>query len=454
MNFSIGLLEGLRGLWSYKFRSCLTLLGMILGVASLFAMLAITNGMTFEMLEGYREMGTLERVTVVKADPPAHQEHLADQNIGLVYEDAVALKQNPFFTWVCPLIEMGVNARYQDRRSNAILYGCTYDFLVMDRHVVAQGRFFSDLDMINQHRVAVVGYRIAKELWNQPERDSVGSTILINGTSFKIIGLFEEYLTEQAKRERETGFSKKIEEKRQQRMKRRKKRPWQDPFYKKNNAIAIPLTTAIGTFRSTTMVNKKGSNTSSKEDLGPDPTLSSLQVGIPSFNQINEAKDIIRQTLLFTHNGVENFELETKEDEVAEIEKQIFSTRVNGLFIAGIGLLVGGLGITNIMLATMVDRIREIGIRRAIGAQPGDVFIQFILESTMLSLLGGVAGVFTGWGLLQLIMVLAPLSATPMIEMSAIIISFTSSAIVGLAAGIYPAVKASSLNVLEALNFE
>ncbi|MEM9399801.1 MAG: ABC transporter permease [Verrucomicrobiota bacterium] len=441
--------EGLRDIWSHKFRSSLTITGVILGVASLFTMFAITDGLTFEMQKNLIETGALERITILSADPPEEQEHLADQSPGQTYQDAVALRNHDLFLWVAPFIRFGASVTRAGKVVRGTLYGVDDGFLELDNHRISHGRYFSDLDLFYKNRVCVISTLLAKDLWDNPEREALGSWIIIHGVSFKVIGLFPHYMTERARRalQREIERNKKNPTQ-EDNVRQQKKRssPWNDPFFSQNRAIAIPITTMLATLKSTTIVDGI--------DVGPDTQLSGIGVGIEDLSLLEVVEGVIQNTIRIVHNGVEDFELETGEDKINDVKAQIHSARTNGTFIAGIGLLVGGLGITNIMLATMVDRIREIGIRRALGAKPRDVLLQFLMESVILSLTGGILGLFLGLGFIQLIILLSPVDTNPIIEPMAIAISLISSIFVGIISGLYPAHKASNLSVLEALNFE
>ena len=136
------------------------------------------------------------------------------------------------------------------------------------------------------------------------------------------------------------------------------------------------------------------------------------------------------------------------------MQEQVQATRLSGALVAGIGLVVGGIGITNIMLASIVDRIREIGIRRAIGAKPRDIFIQVIMEAFLLALLGGILGVLAAFGMVKFLDNVAQIPSQPVLKAYAIVTSFSFALVTGLLAGIYPAWKASSLPPVQALKFD
>jgi putative ABC transport system permease protein len=157
---------------------------------------------------------------------------------------------------------------------------------------------------------------------------------------------------------------------------------------------------------------------------------------------------------MVTHRGVDDFGFDTREDWFDQMEQRMRATRTSGGLIAVISLIVGGIGITNIMLASITERVREIGIRRAVGARARDIFLQIIIESVSIALMGGVLGVAVGIGLVQLLMVIAPGDSEPFISAGSVILSISFAAGAGILSGIYPAVQASRLDPIQALRYE
>jgi putative ABC transport system permease protein len=155
-----------------------------------------------------------------------------------------------------------------------------------------------------------------------------------------------------------------------------------------------------------------------------------------------------------THKGIEDFTFRTQEDWAENIQRFILNARISGGLIAGISLLVGGIGIMNIMLASISERVREIGIRKSIGATDRDVFVQILIESVVIAVLGGIVGMVTSYALVQFIAALAPTENTPIVTATALLLAFSFSVIVGVLAGLIPAVKASRLNPIQALRYD
>jgi putative ABC transport system permease protein len=185
-----------------------------------------------------------------------------------------------------------------------------------------------------------------------------------------------------------------------------------------------------------------------------DPRLSSLEARLVNVDLLPEALQQVRNVLMTTHKGIEDFTFRTQEDWAEQITTFIHNARLSGGLIAGISLLVGGIGIMNIMLASISERVREIGIRKSVGAATGDIFTQILVESVVIAILGGLTGLVTSFALVNLIASFAPTDNAPIITVAALGVAFAFSVLVGVLAGIFPAVKAARLNPIQALRYE
>ncbi len=435
MNLFNAITVGLKEIWAHKFRSLLTMLGIILGVASLVGMSAIIKGMENGMREALIAVGGLEKVRVEEQPLPARQQHLADQAQGITMQDVYALKNSASLVkLVTP--EMRLSGSGGPNDGGAMLthggksfsawrtVGTWPNVLDMEQHVIQYGRMFNAIDDENARSVCVIGTGVRDELFGFPEdvgREIIptGEKISINGEPFTIIGMFQQYESEQDRKKRELQKEKpKANQSGPTRSRgwggRRAGNNW--VYWMKNSTVYMPLNTMWMKFRSAT-----GSNNI------PDPRLSQLSIKVADIDQLEPSLQQARNVLMSVHKGIEDFSFQTQEN-WSEI--------------------------MNIMLASITERIREIGIRKAIGATHTNIFIQILVESVVIALLGGLAGLATSYGLVTLLSLVSPTENTPVITLNAMFVAFIFSAAVGVLAGLFPAFKASNLDPIQALRYE
>ena len=426
------LVIGLKEIWAHAFRSILTMFGIVLGVASLVGMSALIKGMENGMRESMVAMGGADKILLETQPVPAHQDHLADQAPGRTIRDVMALRASaPLLRLVSP--EMAVEPAVLTRGDKACdpseCVGVTPAVLEMNIHNVEHGRFFNDIDEEKAHAVCVIGTGVRDALFGSPEeagRDiiPVGEQILINGQPFTIVGMFERYMGEQEAKERALAKANPVPAATEAGPKRQKgwggRGGW--AFTRKNLTIYMPLNTAWVRFR-----------LAGDLDGIPDPRLSDIDLKVHDMSQLETAIQQARNVLLVTHNGIEDFNFRTQENQVESINKQIASARLSGGIIAGISLLVGGIGIMNIMLASITERIREIGTCKALGATGTAIFTQIIVESVVLSILGALAGLLASGALVRVLSLISPTGNTPVVTMEAQVLAVAFSAEIGRA---------------------
>ena len=446
------LVIGLKEIWAHAFRSILTMFGIVLGVASLVGMSALIKGMENGMRESMVAMGGADKVLLEMQPVPAHQDHLADQAPGRTMHDVQALRASaPLIRLVSP--EMSVEPAILTRGDKACnpseCVGVSPAVLEMNIHSVEHGRFFNDIDEEKANAVCVIGTGIRDALFGSPEETGrevvpVGEQILIDGQPFTIVGMFERYMGEQEAKERALAKANPTPAPTQAGPKRQKgwggRGGW--AFTRKNLTIYMPLNTAWVRFR-----------IAGDLDGIPDPRLSDIDIKVRDMGQLEAAIQQARNVLLVTHRGIEDFNFRTQENQVESINKQIASARLSGGIIAGISLLVGGIGIMNIMLASITERIREIGTCKALGATGLAIFTQIIVESVVLSILGALAGLLASGALVRVLSLISPTGNTPVVTWQAQLVAVAFSAAVGILAGIFPALKAARLSPIQALRY-
>jgi putative ABC transport system permease protein len=188
-------------------------------------------------------------------------------------------------------------------------------------------------------------------------------------------------------------------------------------------------------------------------DTGPNRKLDGLVIQIANTERFKQTIDRLGDILRVTHRGIEDFGFDTREEWFDRTEESVRSVRASHGLIAGISLIVGGIGITNIMLASITERIREIGVRRAVGAKARDIFVQIVVESAVIGFIGGLLGLVASFGIMRILVAISPAENAPILEWQNVVISFSFAVVIGVISGLYPAWRASHIEPIEALRY-
>jgi putative ABC transport system permease protein len=449
MSWFSGLLIGLQEIREHKFRSFLTMLGVILGVASLLAMFALTAGIASSWRNTMQQMGGLERVGISDKQVSLEFADLAALSPGRTLADAEALRGLPLLvSHVAPEMQAAATVSAPDGQTvSARVTGTWPDNFTVSQHELAAGRFITDLDLERGARVVVLGDTKVAELWpdeHGTEAVFLGRSITINDRPFSVVGILTLYQREEDRRRREAAAKGAPPPGRFAMGGRGGGSGRRDMFSWKNESVIVPLTTLFHEFRS------------GQKDTPPlaMAKLDILNFRVRDLQRFDETLTAVQNLLRGTRRGVDDYDFDTREDWFERMETGLRSTTLSGGLIAGISLLVGGIGIANIMLASIAQRVRELGVRLAVGARRRDVFLQILAESTVIGIIGGFLGLGAGVVLLDLLGRVAPLDSPPVIEPSAILISVGFATAVGVLSGLYPAWRASRLDPIAALRYE
>jgi ABC-type antimicrobial peptide transport system permease subunit len=403
----LGIISGWREVLAHKLRSFLTLFGIVLGAAALVGMLGVVKG----LLRGWEmmiyESGGIERISVYSKPPPDIQRDKSALSPGRTLNDVDAiLTAVPLARRVTAevMIPNGARLYYQGRATGQNVRGVLPATFIMDRFEVAQGRLIGELDLELQTQVVVIGASIVDQLFARGI-DPLGRVITINGQPFTVVGVLKEYQA--------AGVGS-------------------GRFSSKNSSVFIPLTTAQTLFRI-------------------DENVDVLNVQLADIADMPVALEQISNVLTHVHRGIQDIRLETREDLLKRFEETRNSYMYSLGGVAAIGLIVGGIGIMNVMLASISERVREIGVRRALGAKRTDILFQILAESLTLAVAGGVCGVVASIALIKILQAFVVPQNRPELSVAGLFVGVLCSGVVGVVAGLYPAIRASRLSPVEAL---
>lgn len=417
---------GVKSLWMHKLRSLLTALGIVFGVASVIAMLAIGEGASYEAQQQIKELGSqniiLESVKPTNTTTAGEQERSLILEYGLTYQDISQIQAT------VPGVQITVpSRRVKDflwnvsQSVDGTAFGTVPWFPKMKNRDVVRGRFFTEIEMKNCSPVCVLTNSLARNLF--PLIEPIGQTVRMQTSYFRVVGIIEDDPAVAAAESELEGSAESSE----------------------GMEMMIPITTLEDHFGEVLFKYRSGSFEAEKVQYHE------VTARINEADQVMPAALAIQHILERNHKDVD-YKMTVPLDLLrrAERTKQIFNIVLGS--IAAISLLVGGIGIMNIMLATVTERTREIGIRRALGAKKKDIVMQFLIETVILSGAGGLLGVGVGLAI--------PLAVSHFADMVTIIqfwaptLAFTISVAIGVLFGIYPAFRAADMNPVEALRHE
>jgi len=408
MNLGQAIREALESVSANKLRAALTILGIVIGVAAVIAMLAVGAGAQDTILGSISGIGT-NLLFVFQGN--LQQDVRNEQPITMA--DVTAMRdefQAPHIQEVAPIVRGTVNVSFSGESTSPELFGVTPEFELVRNYGLIEGSFITDDNVNGLASVALLGPEVADKLFGRRELIT-GETIRIEGQPFRVIGILEA----------KGGGS----------------------FGSQDNVILVPLTTAR-----VRLLDRERDHV----DVAYVQAINAESVPV-----VTEEISQILRTRHRTKLGEDDFTVYTQEDilSVAGTITNVLTIFLGG--IAAISLLVGGIGIMNIMLVSVTERTKEIGLRKAVGATKKDILIQFLTESSLLSLIGGIIGIIFGWLISFAVGRIAAASGTPFtpnVSIDAILLATIFSTAVGLFFGIYPANRAANLQPVEALRYE
>ncbi|MGA2584147.1 MAG: ABC transporter permease [Tepidisphaeraceae bacterium] len=391
----------LKSLMANKLRSILAMLGIIIGVGAVIAMLAIGTGAQQSILTRITAMGT--NYLVIRPGQRGFGGVMSGSQQNLTVDDAKSLLKIPHLHSAAPVVGKTYQIKYFDQNTLTTVTGTSSTYLPMRNFEVEHGRNFNDAEIDHWSRVAILGPVTATNLFGLS--DPVGEEIKVNGINFRVIGV----------------------------LKAKGDQGWFNP----DDQVLVPYTTAMHILMGLTYVRE-------------------IDVDADEISNLDDVQDSVTQELRNLHKVQPGAPDDVNiQNQAANIDQFMSTSRTLTFLlgaVAGISLLVGGIGIMNIMLVTVTERTREIGIRKAIGARGFDILSQFLVEAILMSGVGGMVGVLMGIGVAHLVDQSGFLQTT--VTTSSVVVSVGFSAVVGIFFGFYPATRAAKLDPIEALRYE
>ncbi len=410
MTIHESIVDGLVDVRTHKLRTFLQTLGVVLGVASLVAVQGLADSGRRQATRFFSEFGGLTKLFV--SNRPSKETLVTARQLasaGLTWDDVQAIKKE--VTWAKladPVLQERLTARYGSFQRRIEISGVTPDYPAVYKFYPARGRFVTEDDMASQSRVVVLGDTAARTYFGN--EDPLGKTIYFGDVGFTVVGIM---------RRKEFYFGEE----------NRNALEWM------NRMTFVPLTTIYSRF--------------SGDDR---KRVNYANVVVDKVANNQKAADAIKTVLFRRHGGVQDFEVYNRSERLKQQQEQSRMFDVIFLVTGIVSLIVGGIVIMNIMLASFQERIREVGVRKAIGAKGTDIAVQFLVEAVLVTSIGGAAGLVLGVGFAKAITALLGQPAVITARMA--LIGVSASVLTGLFFGLYPAIKAARLNPVDALRYE
>ena len=434
-------LLALEGVFANKLRAFLTALGIVFGVGAVIAMLAIGTGAKQSILEQMKLIGTnniviksvvptkedLEEATSgVNNNTNTNQNDKLPWSPGLTLDDLRTIqKLVPTIDRISPEIELNTNIIQSGRMEKAHCIGVTNAFFELNNLEVGTGRYFHEMHMKGGKPVCIIGKNIQNKFFSQ--QDPIGQKIKCGTSWLTIIGVLEKRIASE-----ESLSNLGIRD--------------------YNADVYVPVSTALLRFKNRALVSKNDIQTRGRRSSNEDKNyhqLDRVTVRVKDSGTLQASADIIARMLKRRHQYILDYEIQVPELLLQQQQKTQDTFNLVLAVIAGISLLVGGIGIMNIMLASVLERIKEIGVRRSLGANRKDIIFQFLFEAVFISLIGGLIGVILGVAAAQTIASYAEIPTV--VSAWSILLSFGVAASIGLLFGIFPARKAAIQDPIKAL---